>query len=132
MTRAEVAMRATLTLFVLYLSACGAAPVDEPTDDPLVEEPTEPQHPCRVALEAELAKGGGWDPAQLQACYDGCDVGDENGYDKGRFTCITRGDFCPDCIPHRGSAPYDVGYVACFPDGYVDGYHSEGCITPPM
>lgn len=126
-------MRFALTLLPLLLLACDPAAPTDVDDAPIVDEPAlEPEHPCRVALQDALDAGGGWDPAQLQSCYDGCDLGAENGFDQGRLTCITEAEYCPDCQHARGDTPFDLGFTACYPEGYDEGYQEEGCVLPPI
>ena len=114
---------------LMLLSACAAADPVDPTDEPIVEpEPNpDPVHPCDAAAEAAFDAGDAWTVQEKNACFDGCDAGETNGFDQGRLACITGGEPCPDCAPDQAQPTYDVGYKACYAEAYADGYQDEGC-----
>lgn len=119
-------MLRSLTL-CCFLVGCAASPAPEVLDDPVVDAPDEPVHPCDEAARVQFDRGQPWTPDQKDACFDGCDRGDEQGFQQGRLACLSDDDPCPECVATQPDPAYDVGYNACYVAGYTDGYQSEGC-----
>lgn len=117
---------------LLLLAACAPQTGVDATDDPVtdVDDDTDAvgsSHPCDLAAEQAFTAGTPWTPEQKEACFDGCETGDTQGFDQGRLTCIMGDEPCAECLPEPDGTAYDEGYRSCYPDAYERGYIDEGC-----